>query len=227
MKLDIVGPEEVLKRGGVEWKAELVEVKEAVQAGYAGGQVNTAKHTSVPNHAVITSVVPRQTASPSAGKKEGGEGETLVFSQTQEAASSLPVEILASDTIKLSNNDEEAAPKFPCPKLFLHLVVRETGVPIPPPSRSASASSTLFKVAERIFGPLTNTKEKEGGRSARERETAPIHLTLERLYLGGIPATAFSMVLPMFVMVLVGWFGIRPMLDGLIPRGTSKEGKAE
>lgn len=208
VELDVMGPEEVLKAGGVEWKAELVETAPVVEE--QRGEVRTG----VPNHAVISSVVPRETATPG-----GEESEKVVFKQTDTAA--LPAEILASETIAMTN-DEATAPRFPCSKLYLHLVVREAGVPIPPASGRRSG---LFGLAEWIFAPL-GSKEAQGQGQA-EKATAPIHITLERLYLGAIPATALTMAGPMVVMLLLGWFGVRPWLESLLPTALDKGGKAE
>lgn len=217
--LDVVGPEDALQRGGVEWKAELVETKDiAPSAGVGAGP------SAIPNHAVISSVVPRQTAAP---KLDAGKEETIVFAQSKDTA--VRGEILASDTIDLEQ-DAASAPYFPCPRVYLHVVVRQSGVPIPPPTvgglSTASKWAPVFRLAERVFGPLAgdNTAKTghEGGGSA------PIHITLERLYLGGVPATAVGLVAPMAVMLLVGWWGVRPLLEASLPRAAAgKRGKAE
>ncbi|CBQ70108.1 related to flavin-containing monooxygenase [Sporisorium reilianum SRZ2] len=210
VQMQLMGPEEVLQRGGVEWKAELVETQHVVE-GKKGMQTTAG----LPNHVVVSSVVPRETGAPAKRKDD-----TVVFKQSE---SSEPVEILASDTISVNPDDAESAPHFPCPKVFLHLVVHETGVPIPPAadlSLSESAFAPLFRLAEAVFGRLASVDVERVDRSA------PIHLTLERLYVGGVPATALSMALPMVAMLLLGWFGVRPLLDGLLPTA-GKGGKDE
>lgn len=223
MDLELLGPEEVLSRGGVEWKAELVEAK-AVQNEEVGKVVRTQE--GVPNHAVISSVVPRQTATPSQGREQGVVGDTVVFSQSSSAT--VPAEILASDTINL-NKDPTSAPLFPCPKIYLHVVVRKTGVPIPPPatshlSQAEGVRGALFWLAERVFGPLAAAAvEDEEGETG---ESAPIHITLERLLFGGVPATAVSLALAMVGLLLLGWFGVRPLLDAMLPQ-TQKLGKED
>lgn len=217
VRMQLLGPEEVLQRGGVEWKAELVETKQIVDERNTASMTQT--RASLPNHVVVSSVVPRETGAPSnPGKTE----DTVVFSQPQDSVE--PAEILASDTINV-NPDAGSAPHFPCPKLFLHLVVEETGVPIPPAtdlSQSSSAFAPWFQLAETVFGLLASVDEGY----ERDVATAPIHLTLERLYVGGVPATALSMALPMLVMLLLGWFGVRPLLDDLLPT-QGKGGKDE
>lgn len=214
VRMQLLGPEEVLQRGGVEWKAELVETKQVVDEGNSATATQTK--VTLPNHAVVSSVVPRETGSPSSKVKQDG---TVVFSQSD---STEPAEILASDTINI-NSDASTAPHFPCPKLYLHLVVQETGIPIPPAVdllQSTLAFAPMFRFAETVFGRLAS------GEKEREARSAPIHLTLERLYLGGVPATALSMTPPMLVMLMLGWFGVRPVLDGLLPRA-GKGGKDE
>lgn len=218
VRMELVGPEEVLRLGGVEWKARLVETVRVEEGGGGGGMVHTkaGAEEALPNHVVVQSVVPRQTA---AVKEEKGQ-DTVVFKQESKEE---PAEILASDTINLER-DAESAPKFPCPKVFLHLVVREAGVPIPPRKDLAdeeSAWAALFRLAEWLFGWLASASggEQRGG-------TAPIHITLERLYVGAVPGTALTMALPMAAMLLLGWLGVRPVLDALLPR-PEKEGKEE
>lgn len=207
--LQVVGPEEVLRLGGVEWRAELVETAQVAQ--------EMGAKTGVPNHAVVASVVPRETGLPSKG------GERVVFEQPERRE--VPAEILANDTIRMSD-DPADVPRFPCPKLYLHLVVRETGVPIPPAdvTREVSAFKRLFWLAETVFGSLAS--EAETREKAESVRTAPIHLTLERLYLGAVPATALSMALPMAMMLVVGWWGVRPLLDEMLPK-MDKAGKDE
>ena len=56
--------------------------------------------------------------------------------------------------------------------------------------------------------------------------SVPIHLTLERLYVGGVPATALGMGWLAAVMVFIGWFALRPALDAMIPQaGSQMHGK--
>lgn len=211
--MKILGPEEALAVGGVEWKAELVDTAVVEESEGERGR----RTREVPNHAVVTSVVPRETA-------RAKEAE-VVFDKTKDAG--LPVEILASDTIEMGNEDEVWVPRFPCPKLYLHLVVRETGVPIPPAKdvgKSESGWMGVFWAAEWVFGSLSRGSEE--GKGEKEGGTVPIHLTLERLYVGGVPATALSMALPMVVALIVGWIGVRPVLEGLLPKA-SKFGKEE
>lgn len=226
--MELLGPEEVLQRGGVEWKAELADTQlvENEQTNAA-----MATKTPIPNHAVVSSVVPRQTAQAAADGANAASSlkqeDAVVFSQTQDSA--LPAEILASDTIKM-NKDPASAPHFPCTKLYLHLVAQQVGVPIPPPtdlSVSASKSGPLFQVAEKVFGALTSASPNQSRGKLGARESVPIHITLERLYLGGIPATALSMALPMLLMLVVGWLGIRPMLESMLAKRETKHGKQE
>ena len=209
VEMQLLAPEEVLSRGGVEWKAELVDKEKVVQGGGKGETM------TLPNHAVVQSVVPRQTAEIKPKRRD-----TVVFRHESQQE---PAEILASDTINLER-DAESAPRFPCPKIYLHLVVREAGVPIPPASELAtmhSVSGALFRMAEWVFGSLTSTSARE-----EARKTAPIHITLERLYIGAVPATALTMTLPMALMLLLGWLGIKPVLNSLLPK-VQKAGKDE
>lgn len=225
VELELMGPEEVLRAGGVEWKAELVETKPINHAHNAAAMANT----QLPNHAVISSIVPKQTAVP---RKEGA-GDTIEFTQASTLTAGVPAEILATDTIYL-HKDADSAPKFPCPKLYLHLVVREVGVPIPPPKLSQEISkSTLasfFRLAEMVFGSLSQGERKEELESEGEggglQGSAPIHITLERLYFGGLPETALGMGGLMVIMLGLGWLVVRPWLEGALPKA-GKLGKDE
>lgn len=222
--MEIMGPEEVLRKGGVEWKAELVETKRVEDEAKRVGQVKTEEE--VPNHAVITSVVPKETGVPKASVSNSRQ-DTVIFSQSVDAAPPA-AEILASDTINMNidNADPSNIPHFPCPRVFLHLMVKETGVPIPPAGDLSSTKwPRFFSVAENVFGPLSAV-QATSAEEADDPDSAPIHLTLERLYLGGVPTTATSMVLPMLVMLFVSWWGVRPLLEGALPQAAT-HGKDE
>ncbi|KAJ9476067.1 Flavin-binding monooxygenase-like [Pseudozyma hubeiensis] len=194
VELEVMGAEEVLGKGGVEWKAELVETEVVKDDG--------KRTMEVPNYGMVSSVVPTETSC----KKR--REDRVVFSQS---ARETPAEVLASDTIDW-NKDAEGAVRFPCAKLYLHLVVRSTGVAIPPAKGiNGSRWSRLFQLAERVFGGLAS-----GG--VEGEMSVPIHLTLERLYAGGVPATSLGMGWLAAVMILFGWFVLRPALDGMIPQ---------
>lgn len=217
--MEIMDAEEVLRWGGVEWKAELVDSQPLTVRGE--GQ----SRTGVPNHAVVTSIVPRETAVKAIGLKK--EQERVVFNKDE---NDKPAEILASETIAY-NKDETTAPRFPCPKLYLRLSVRESGIPIPcPPSlaRMETRAGAVYRVVEWIFGPLATshgeTREEEGEEEGGVRGTAPIHITLERLYFGVIPAVVIGgMGWLLILAVGVGWWGVRPILQAALPKVDKKE----
>lgn len=210
--------EQVLKWGGVEWKAELVDAQPIQSEGSRAERRTMIER--VPNHAIVTSVVPKQTAAPQSPEKakESGGGD-IVFKQTR--GSELKGEILATETITL-NKDESSAPWFPCPKLYLHFKVRESGVSIPPVGGLEGVQvqgmwQVFFRFAETVFGGLASgRREKEG--EEQVAGTAPIHITLERLYLGRVPATALGAGWLLVVAAVIGWLGIRPLLEASLPK---------
>ncbi|SOV01869.1 related to flavin-containing monooxygenase [Ustilago sp. UG-2017a] len=217
-ELEIMGVEQVLKWGGVEWKAELVDAQPIQSEGSRAERRTMIER--VPNHAIVTSVVPKQTAAPQSPEKakESGGGD-IVFKQTR--GSELKGEILATETITL-NKDESSAPRFPCPKLYLHFKVRESGVSIPPVGGLEGVQvqgmwQVFFRFAETVFGGLASgRREKEG--EEQVAGTAPIHITLERLYLGRVPATALGAGWLLAVAAVIGWLGIRPLLEASLPK---------
>ncbi|SPO48109.1 related to flavin-containing monooxygenase [Moesziomyces antarcticus] len=180
LELHVMGPEEALQLGGVEWKAELVET------------------APVPTDGVT------QQAKANAGKEEEGEGERVTF---KDVHTQVAGEILAADTIAMTH---DAPPMFPCTKLFVHIVPHPAGVAMPP---SRDYNSTLLRVAEAVFGGLQSTSNGV--------DTAPIHLTFERLYLGFIPATALQLFLPLLIMLPLGRFLLIPTLHTLLPTPTA------
>lgn len=195
--LAVHAPEEVLQSGGVEWKAELVETAKLASPPRPAATATAA----VPNHAIVSSVVPKQTA----GRKKPS---TVVFSQP-EASASAPT-ILASDTISMDDNDP---PMYPCTKLYLHLVAVRTGVSIPSPAVSNTDSQPaklLRQLAETVYGSLWDANPRLQDR------TYPVHLTLERLYFGAVPRTALTLLPALILMLATGWFLIRPRMLSLL-----------
>lgn len=194
--LALHGPEEAVQSGGIEWKAELVDT-----ASVAPPRPAATATAAVPNHAIVSSVVPKET-----GARK--EASTVAFSQPEVSAS--PSSILASDTISM---DDQDPPMFPCTKIYLHLVPVSTGVPIPPPAIDSTRSGSgkiLTQIAERLYGPLWSASPRQQDR------TYPVHLTLEPLYFGAVPRTALTLLPALTLMLAVGWFVLRPHMLALL-----------
>ncbi|PWZ03501.1 hypothetical protein BCV70DRAFT_18478 [Testicularia cyperi] len=205
--LELLDPEEVLKRGGVEWEAELVDTSRI-----ALPSVGMPVTSSIPNHAVISSAVPRETGTPArkSSIQVGGSDDTVVFKRPQ--TSTLPSAILASDTINLS---DVSPPRFPCDRIYLHLIPVSTGVSIPYASQHHKETKSdvwfwLNRLAERIYSDLVNEASKASSK------TLPIHLTLEPLVLGVLPHTAVTMTSTLLVMVAFAYLGLRGHVNKLV-----------
>lgn len=98
-------------------------------------------------------------------------------------------------------------PKYPCDLLFARIDMSTSGVPIP---HEASVRGVLGSISEAAFGWAAPAPQ-----AVAAARTVPVHVTFERAYLGGIPATSVSLLLAALVALPLAVYVYRRLLRHL------------
>ena len=104
----------------------------------------------------------------------------------------------------------DAAPheqKSPCDLLFARIDVSTGGVSIP---HEADVRGTLASISEAVFGWAAPAPQ-----AVATARTVPVHITFERAYLGGIPATSVSLLMAALVVLPLAVYVYRRLLRHL------------
>ncbi|KAN0063764.1 hypothetical protein ACQY0O_003814 [Thecaphora frezii] len=246
--LEVYTPEAALQKGNITWEAEKVGEKIEVQEEErASGYTRTAAAAvaALPTATEVAAgegdrlddgiVLPQEDQDEQENEREQGKDETLIVMARKFFGNS---GVKAKDKLAFSPTAPPPAPvedwadlMYPCPKVYLHLVAFEDGVAIHPErgrryptSPVDRAVDIIYHLGEATIGRLVSSNtvaEAEGEGEGEEARLIPIHLTLEPLTLGVVPATAWHLIALLVPASLVGYLWIRQALVEVVRTAVS------